>query len=44
MADIVVTPLTYTVECRTCGARWDGLRDHEVRRFQQDHEHREVRD
>lgn len=42
MADVTIIPHTYTVICRVCGTRRDGLRAHEVRRFEQDHQHGEA--
>lgn len=40
VGDFVITPERYSIECRVCGARRDGLRDHEVRRFEDAHEHK----
>lgn len=43
MADVTTIPDTYTIICRVCGTRRDGLRAHEVRRFEEAHQHREAR-
>lgn len=40
VGEFVITPERYSIECRVCGVRRDGLRDHEVRRFEDAHEHR----
>lgn len=40
---ITTTPATYDVRCSVCGSIRYGLKDHEVRRFEDAHEHKDCR-